>query len=67
MVKAHWTISGLFFFDHPPVQTRADSRLMIVRREFYGKDGYDPEMFYFIWEDERFRLVLHTIAGRAIN
>jgi hypothetical protein len=40
---------------------------MIVRREFYGKDGYDPEMFYFIWEDERFRLVLHTIAGRAIN
>jgi hypothetical protein len=63
----HWVISGLFFFDKPPVQVRPNSRLFIIQREFYGKNGYDPEIYYFVWKDEHFRLILHTIAGRVIN
>ena len=63
----HWVISGLFFFDKPPVQVRPNSRLFIIQREFYGKNGYDPEVYYFVWKDEHFRLILHTIAGRVIN
>lgn len=65
--EGHWVISGLFFFDKPPVQVRPNSRLFIIQREFYGKNGYDPDVYYFVWENEQFRLILHTIAGRVIN
>ena len=62
----HWMIDGLFFFDKPYAQVRPDSRLMILTRQFNGKSGYYPEIFYLVWENERFRTVLHTIAGRQI-
>jgi hypothetical protein len=62
----HWMIDGLFFFDKPYAQVRPDSRLMILTRQFYGKNGYYPEIFYLVWENEQFRTVLHTIAGHQI-
>jgi hypothetical protein len=63
----HWIIDGLFFFDRPYVQIRPDSRLMILTRQFNGKSGYYPEVFYFVWENEQFRTIHHTIAGRPIQ
>ena len=63
----HWIISGLFFMDKPPIQIRSSSRLMILKREFYGNDGYDPEIFYLVWENEQFREILHTVGGLIIK
>lgn len=62
----HWIIDGRFFFDKPPIQVRADSRLMIIHREFGGNPELFPEVFYFVWDNEEFRLIQHTIGGRTI-
>jgi hypothetical protein len=64
----HWGISGYFVFDKPPVLFQSDSRLVIIRSEINkGKNGWIPDVYYFVWENEKFRLTLHTIAGHAVD
>jgi hypothetical protein len=63
----HWVLSGFFFFDKPPVNFRSDSRLVIIRSETQGKEDWLDDVYYFVWEDEQFRLILHTIGGRVIG
>ena len=65
----HWDILGMFTFGKPPIRTRANSRLMVLRREYFSENRHEymPEMFYFVWENEGFNLVLHTIAGRIVK
>jgi len=61
-----WWVSGEFTFEPPPIITRANSRLLILRRRAV-EQYYPPEVFYFVWEDEKFKLVMHTIGGRKVS
>jgi hypothetical protein len=53
-----WNVAGVPFQDEDRLQFRPDSRLLIISAWVDGVGGYQEEAtFYYVWKDNRFRLI----------
>lgn len=67
--EEHWIFCTDWNDEHT-VEYRRDSRLMIIRCGGTETDAHGtsvPEVYYFVWEHNDFRLILHTHRARKTS